>query len=232
VVQNPRNTAMRQKSAEYRDATVEGNVMEILRTSDAMESQILEDARNKARRLLEAADKECRAVQDEWQRTSQEETGRLDAVRDGRLTALRQELASSLPLEYLRARLVFIQEAVAGALRGLFEGLSSADLNRIVGQMIARAADAFKGARVTVSFTGMSADAARRIVQERIPGAIVENVTMLAEEAAALSGKGIILETVDGSSRYRGTLSELTGILLEEHREELMTALFGSDVQI
>ena len=168
--------------------------MEILRTSDAMESQILEDARNKARRLLEAADKECRAVQ--------------------------------------RARLVFIQEAVAGALRGLFEGLSSADLNRIVGQMIARAADAFKGARVTVSFTGMSADAARRIVQERIPGAIVENVTMLAEEAAALSGKGIILETVDGSSRYRGTLSELTGILLEEHREELMTALFGSDVQI
>ena len=48
--------------------------MEILRTSDAMESQILEDARNKARRLLEAADKECSAVRAEWQRTLQEES--------------------------------------------------------------------------------------------------------------------------------------------------------------
>jgi vacuolar-type H+-ATPase subunit E/Vma4 len=206
--------------------------MEILRTSDAMESQILEDARNKARRLLEAADKECNAVRLEWQRTLQGETGRLDAVRDGRLAALRQELASSLPLEYLRARLVFIQEAVAGALRDLFEGLSSADLDRIVAQMLARAAEAFNGARVAVSFAGMSADAARRIVQESIPGAVVEDVTKLPEEAAALSGKGVILETVGGSTRYRGTLNELTGILLEEYREELMTALFGSDVQV
>ncbi|MFI5368471.1 MAG: hypothetical protein ACHQ1F_05600, partial [Spirochaetia bacterium] len=175
--------------------------MEILKTSDAMESQILEDARNKARRLLDAADKECSAVRLEWQRTMQEETVRLDAVRDGRLAALRQELASSLPLDYLRAKLVFIQDAVAGALRELFEGFSGAELNRIVGQMLARAADAFKGARVAVSYSGMSADAAKRIVQESIPGAIVENVTLLAEEAAALSGKGVILDAVDGSRR-------------------------------
>ena len=46
------------------------------------------------------------------------------------------------------------------------------------------------------------------------------------------AGKGVILETVDGSRRYRGTLNELTGLLLEEYREELMTALLGKDVQI
>jgi len=206
--------------------------MEILRTSDAMESQILEDAKNKARRLLEAADKECHAVRAEWQSTLQKEADRLDAIRDGRLAALREELASSLPLEYLRAKLLFIQEAVAGALRDLFEGLSSAELSRIVGQMLARAAEAFKGTRVAVSFAGMGAEAARRIVQESIPAVIVENVTALAEEAAAQSGKGVILETVDGSRRYRGTLNELTGILLEEYREELLNALLGSDVRI
>jgi vacuolar-type H+-ATPase subunit E/Vma4 len=167
----------------------------------------------------------------EWQRTLQEETERLEAVRDGRLAALRQELASSLPLDYLRTRLVFIQEAVTSALRGLFEGLSSLELDGIVGQMLRRAAASFKGARVTVSFAGMSADAARRIVQESIPGAIVEDVKMLPEDAAALAGKGVVLETIDGSTRYRGTLNELTGLLLEEHREELMTALLGKDVQ-
>jgi vacuolar-type H+-ATPase subunit E/Vma4 len=205
--------------------------MEILRTSDAMESQILEDTRNRARRLLEAADTECNALRVEWQRTLQEETEHLDAAREARLVALRQELASSLPLEYLRTRLVFIQEAVGSALRDLFDGLSSHELDRIVGQMLTRAADAFKGARVAISFTGMSADAARRIVQESIPGAIVENVTQLPEEAVGMAGKGIILETVDGSRRYRGTLNELTGLLLEENREELMIALFGKDVQ-
>jgi vacuolar-type H+-ATPase subunit E/Vma4 len=205
--------------------------MEILRTSDAMESQVLEDARNKARRLLEAADKECIAVRSEWQRTLQEETRRLEAVRDVRLSALRQELASSLPLEYLRTRLVFIQDAVTGAIRDLFERLPSLELDRIIGQMLSRAASSFKGARVAVSFAGMSTDAARRIVQESIPGATVEEVKMLSEEAAALAGKGIVLETIDGSMRYRGTLNELTGLLLEEHREELMTALLGKDVQ-
>ncbi len=202
--------------------------MEILRTSDAMESQILEDARNKARRLLEAADKESSAIRAEWQRTLQDETQRLEAVRDGRLAALRQELASSLPLEYLRTRLVFIQEAVTSALRDLFEGLPSQELDRIVGCMLARAADSFKGARVAVSCAGMNADAARRIVQTSIPGAIVEEVRILPEESA---GKGVVLETIDGSMRYRGTLNELTGLLLEEYREELMTALFGKDVQ-
>jgi vacuolar-type H+-ATPase subunit E/Vma4 len=205
--------------------------MEILRTSEAMESQILEDARNKARRLLEAADKECGAVRAEWQRTLQEETDRLDAARDARLGALRQELASALPLEYLRARLVFIQDAVTGALRNLFEGLSSLELDRIVGQMLTRAADSFKGTRVAVSFAGMSADAARRIVQESIPQTVVEDVKMLPEEAAALAGKGVILETTDGSRRYRGTLNELTGLLLEERREELMIALFGKEMR-
>ena len=205
--------------------------MEILRTSDAMESQILEDARNKARRLLEAADKECSAVQAEWQHTLQEETRRLEAARDGRLGALRQELASSLPLEYLRARLVFVQEAVTGALRDLLSGLSSLELGRIVGQMLARAADSFKGARLAVSYAGMSADEARRIVQESVPQVSVETVKALAEETAAMTGKGIVLETVDGSTRYRGTLNELSGLLLEEHREELMTALLGKQMR-
>ncbi len=196
-----------------------------------MESQILEDTRNKARRLLETADKECSALRAEWQRSFQEETDRLDAARDARLGALRQELASSLPLEYLRTRLVFIQEAVAGALRDVCEGLSSLELNRIVGQMLRRASDSFKGARVAVSFTGMGADEARRIVQDCIPSAIVEDVRQLPEEAAALAGKGIILETIDGSRRYRGTMNELTGLLLEERREELMIALFGKEMR-
>lgn len=205
--------------------------MEILRKSDAMETQVREDTRNKARRLLEAADKECAAIRAEWQRKIEQESERLDTAREARRAALRLELASSLPLEFLRTRLVFIQEAVAGALRDLFGGLSDGELEHIIGRMLQRAAVAFQGVRVAVSCAGMSVDSARRIVQENMPGCVVVESKQLAEEQAGLAGKGVILDAIDGSRRYRGTLNEMTGLLLEEHREELMVALLGKDVQ-
>jgi vacuolar-type H+-ATPase subunit E/Vma4 len=196
-----------------------------------MESQVREDTRNKARRLLEAADNECAAIRNEWQRKVQQESERLDAARDGRRTALRQELASSLPLEFLRTKLVFIQEAVAGALRDLFGGLSDVELDQIIGRMLRRATEAFQGVRVAISCAGMGAERARRIVQESMPGCVVVEAKQLSEEEAGLAGKGVILDAIDGSRRYRGTLNEMTGLLLEEHREELMVALLGKDVQ-
>jgi vacuolar-type H+-ATPase subunit E/Vma4 len=205
--------------------------MEILRKSDAMESQVREDTRNKARRLLEAADKECAAILIESQRRVQQESERLDAARDARRAALRQELASSLPLEFLRTKLVFIQEAVAGALKDLFGGLSDGELDHIIGRMLRRASEAFQGVRVAVSCAGMSLDRARRIVQESMPGCVVVETKQLSEEEAGRAGQGVILDAIDGSTRYRGTLNEMAGLLLEEQREELMIALLGKDVQ-
>jgi hypothetical protein len=55
-------------------------------------------------------------------------------------------------------------------------------------------------------------------------------VTALSSDQAAEAGKGLIVETADGSRRFRATLRELSDLLLEEHREELVTALLGKDV--
>jgi vacuolar-type H+-ATPase subunit E/Vma4 len=204
--------------------------MEIVKTSEALESQILDDARVKARKVLESADKECVAVRAEWDRRNKEEADRLDAAREAQCAALRQELVSSLPLDFMRTRLSFIQEAVSTALKDLFDSLSPADLSRIIGARLAKAAFAFKGARVAVEFAGMDAELAKRIVRDSLPGVTVETVNPMDEELAAQAGKGVILRTADSARRYRGTLSELASLLLEEHREELVTALFGKDV--
>ena len=205
--------------------------MEVLTTSDALESQILEDARNKARRILESADKECAAIHAAGEGKLLEETQRLDAAREARVTALRQELATALPLDFMRTRLAFIQEAVSRALNDLFNGLTGTELGRIIGQMLARAAYAFTDAPVVVRYAGMEADDARMIVAESVPGAKVEDVQPLSAADAAAAGKGIILQTMDGSRRYRGTLNEMKNLLLEEYREECVTALLGKDVQ-
>jgi V/A-type H+-transporting ATPase subunit E len=206
--------------------------MDILKTSDALESQILEDARTKARRILESADKECAAIRAEAERAAQGEARSRQAVIDGQVEALRQELTASLPLDFMRTRLAFMQETMNRTLEELFDKLSGAELGRVIGKMLARAAYAFKDARVIVSCAGMSAEEAKRVVAANVPGVTIESVTQLPAEAAKAAGKGVILQTSDAGRRYRGTLNEMRNLLFEEYREELVTALLGKDVSV
>jgi vacuolar-type H+-ATPase subunit E/Vma4 len=202
--------------------------MEVLKTSDALESQILEDARGKARRILEAADRECARIRAEWDVKDRQEAQRVDAGRDAKIAALRQELSSSLPLDFMRTRLAFIQETITKALAELFDTLPPAELERTLGRVLSRAAFAFTGAPVVVLSAGMTPEAARRLVQAGLPGAAVAEVKPLTGDEAA--DKGVVLQSADGSRRFRCTLKELTSLLLEEYREELMTALLGKDI--
>ena len=82
-----------------------------------------------------------------------------------------------------------------------------------------------RGGSARASSPGGSAD--RRGKAVRAPRS---RVTALAGGGRE-TGTGLIVETADGSRRFRATLHELTALLLEEHREELVTALFGKDVQ-
>jgi vacuolar-type H+-ATPase subunit E/Vma4 len=204
--------------------------METVRTSEALESQILDDARAKAARILEAADKECSGVSAEWDRRGSEEVRRLEAVRAARIGALRQDLEASLPLDFLRSRLGFFQKSVSAALDGFFASLDAGELGRLIGRQLATASFAFINQRLVVWTSGIAEGEARRIVTESIPGAVVQEVRQLPPESAAEAGTGLVVETADGSRRFRATLQELAALLLEEHREELVTALFGKDV--
>jgi V/A-type H+/Na+-transporting ATPase subunit E len=204
--------------------------METVRTSEVLESQILEDARARAKRLLQSADKECAAIRAEAERRDGEETRRLDAVRDARMAALRSDQGAALPLDFLRSRLEFLQKAVSGALQEMFDSFSADELHRVIGRQVARGAFAFNNQHLVVRCAGISEADARGIVAANVTGATVNAVTALPSDQAAEAGKGLIVETADGSRRFRATLRELSELLLEEHREELVTALLGKDV--
>ena len=205
--------------------------METVKTSEVLESQILDDARAKAARILEAADKECAAVRAEWDKKGADEVRRLEAVRAARIAGLRQDLEASLPLDFLRSRLGFFQKSVSAALEGLFASLDEQGLGRLIAGQLAKASFAFVNQRLVVWTAGVSNDAARKIVTGGIPGAVVQELKPLPPEEAAETGTGLIVETTDGSRRFRATLRELTALLLEEHRDELVKALFGKDVK-
>ena len=203
--------------------------MEVLKTGEALESEILEDAKRKAARILDGADKECAQIRKDWEREADEERRRKTAQTEAQVVELDRELAASLPLDLMRARLAFIQEKVTAALTELFGAMTPAELAAVIGHLLKRAAKPFQGTTVVVSCTGMDAVAASRLVKESMPGVTVQEAKP-APTSSDAADKGIVLTTVDRRLRYRATLGEVTVQLLEEHREELVAALLGKDV--
>jgi len=204
--------------------------MEVLRTGDELEKQILEDARAKASRILAEAERDSAAIREEWLRKTEAERSRLEADRAARIAAVRQELAASLPLDFMRARLSYIQDMITSALRDYFASLTPPALARIIGGLLSRIPPVLHGAAVVVSALGMRGQEARRIVQENVAGVQVETVKEIETQPGQDPDSGLVLETTDGRIRFRGTLRELGAQLLEQHREELAEALLGRDV--
>jgi V/A-type H+-transporting ATPase subunit E len=208
--------------------------MEVLKTSETLEKQILEDARKKASRVLEGAEREIAAIRREWEAKADAEKQRMEAECDAKIAALRKELATSLPLDFMRTRLASIEQTLSRALAETFAGMPDEELARLLGLLLGRAAHAFRGARLAVTCEGLAPELAGRIVRESIRDAVVEKVT--AEPSGAPGGdpselprKGIVAATTDGRVRFRGTVREIAAILMEERREELVTALLGKD---
>jgi vacuolar-type H+-ATPase subunit E/Vma4 len=204
--------------------------MEIVKNGELLEAQVLEDARAKAGRLREAADKESAAIRADGDARLRDETRRLDEHREAELATLRRELEASLPLDFRRTRLAFLQESLDTALAAYFGGLSAAAVGRIIGAQVARAATAFADRRVAVRTAGIDPEQARSIVKGALPGVVVETVAEMPADDVAAAIRGLIIECSDGSRRLRATIGELTEQLMEERREELITAFYGKDV--
>jgi V/A-type H+-transporting ATPase subunit E len=199
--------------------------VEVVKTSEELEKQILEDARRKASRILENAEKECAAIRAEWENKLKVEGERIDGELEMKMTALREELAASLPLDFMRTRLSFIEETVRGKLREVFQGLSEEENADIITVLVKRIQPVFEG-KTVVAYTGGIAAARAEKILKTIPGIAVKSMKSLPPE----KGHGIILETSDGKIRFRGTFDELEKLLMEEHREELVEALLGKEI--
>ncbi len=198
--------------------------MEVLNTGEELGRQILEDARRKASRMLEAVDKECAAIREAGRRAAEAEVARIRADGDRQIAALRAEMEAALPLDFLRTRLAFIQDTVGAAVRAFLDGLSLDDLAGILEGRIRKAAGVLAGRTVTVRHGGLDARLARTTVERAAPGITIAAVKPLPD------GRGLEIESDDGRLRFRCTTAEMEAELLEERREELAVAVVGREV--
>jgi V/A-type H+-transporting ATPase subunit E len=204
--------------------------VEVVKTSEELEKQILEDARKKAAKILETADKECAQIRAQWSSKLEEESRNAEEDCARKIGAMRAELDAALPLDFMRTRLAFTEEALRSQLDGFFASLSAAEISRIILTLIKRVSQVFAGKNVKAFVGGLEAKTAEKMLREQIPGVTVAQIKPISEAGgrkAAKDSQGIIIETEDEKIRYRGTFGELRLILMEDHREELMSALLG-----
>jgi V/A-type H+-transporting ATPase subunit E len=204
--------------------------VEVVKTSEELEKQILEDARKKAAKILETADKECAQIRAQWAGKLEEESRKVEEDCARKIGAVRAELDAALPLDFMRTRLAFTEEALRSQLDGFFSSLSAAEVSRIISTLIKRVSQVFEGKHIKAFVGGLEAKTAEKMLREQIPGVTVAEVRPISEAGgrkAAKDSQGIIIETEDEKIRYRGTFGELRQILMEDYREELVSALLG-----
>ena len=166
-------------------------------------------ARKASRILAEARTRSARRIRAEWRaHDRRRKSRRLDADRDARLAAVRQELAASLPLDFMRARLAFIQEAVAEALDGAVRRSLGRPTSTASSAACSRASRPFAWRTASSSHAAGIERRSRRggSWRQSIPGAVVEAVKELAgEDGRADAGTSASSwRPTDGSSRFRG----------------------------
>jgi vacuolar-type H+-ATPase subunit E/Vma4 len=195
--------------------------MEDLRSSEALEKEVLEDARKKAEKILKNANLQIANLEKEWKEKIQSEIALLDAEAGAKAALRQKEMEAAFPLEAQRRRLKFMDDAFEKFLSEFFEKLPAEDLSRILEEK-GRGFAAFLNGRtsgLSVSYAGIPFETARGIAASLLGS--------LAPDPVAGQGfRGLVFTGPQGAYRYRLTVDEIAEELREYHRRPIMDALW------
>ncbi|MDR1315351.1 MAG: hypothetical protein LBK13_00640 [Spirochaetales bacterium] len=226
--------------------------MEDLRSSEALEKEVLEDARKKAERILKNANFQIAGLEKEWMEKKESEIALLNAEA-GAKTALRQkEMDAAFPLEAQRRKLKFMNDVFEKFLSDFFEKLSAEDLERILEERGKCFADFLKG--YPVENKGLATIEQRRDYDQSLsPGLQGRAASASPELSVSYAGipfqaaqrivtsllgsgapqpsqgrgfQGLVFTGPAGAYCYRLTVGEITEELREYHRKPIMDALW------
>ncbi len=208
--------------------------MQELRSTDILDKEIQSDARKKAERMLQKADRDCEnllaSVETDLQKAADEKR----AFFENKLNSFETDRKAVVPLEKERFKVSFIQNAVIQNINKYLEALS--EEKRL--ELVTRAFD-FKARveqKVNAQVYGFSPDAAKNFLSKKLGDKLLScsetkfGSAALEDELGLTKPQGIILESEDKNFRCRLTLNEVIEKLLDSNRAELSATLFGGDL--
>ncbi|HON13025.1 MAG: hypothetical protein ACOZCE_09525 [Spirochaetota bacterium] len=209
--------------------------MEELRSTEALDREILEDARKKADRILKGADQTVRSIEQQWQDKLKADLASLEQVYRQRTQKAEHEIMARLPLDKHRLRSEraerLLQEAASAFSASLPRDRIISILQRALNQMVTAASDSIglldSETVVLVSVKGLLKEEADTILS-----ASMGTLTRKYTADCSWSDKVLYPELICDMPNLRLVLSFKTIIdqLLLDKRAELAVALLGKGV--
>ena len=197
--------------------------MEEIRGTEALEREILEDARKRADRIIRKAEENARLLGAQTEQRIKEAKAALLSEYQIKKRTAELEMLSRLPLEKARLDILYRDEILRKALK---EALASMNprlfglwcVKRLVCQV-----ELVRKSPAKVLVHGLDSETMRDI------GALFgQGSDISIEEAPTMKVRGLIVEPMDASYRISITENDLLEWLLDEKRGELAAALFAN----
>ncbi|MCR5763655.1 MAG: hypothetical protein K6G00_09780 [Treponema sp.] len=206
--------------------------MEELRSTEALDNEIRNDARKKAEKILEKAEETARSLIENVKQKVQEEEALARKNCDERLALYRKNKEASLPLEKQRYLVLNIHNAVIDAMNEYFDALKETERLDIIRILVERSKNLLTGKTFTaliVGFKKVSADRMlKKVLGKSFASSSLSDARIIADDAVKGFNRreGVVLQSEDGTMVCRFTLDEKIKEILDEYSRELAETLF------
>ena len=206
--------------------------MQELRSTEILDKEILNDAAKKAEKLRKKTEEDISqiiaSVDDDVAAAQKDK----EVYYSEKLLAFKKDKEAAAPLEKQRMKVSFIQAAMMSKINSYLSALSEKKRLELVLSQI----PVGKDNKLTAYIYGFDLEAAKKALAKEYKNIIseykkVDFGEVVPEESYSLEKEnlqGIILESEDKNYRYRLTISEILGSVLDKNRAELAGALFGT----
>jgi vacuolar-type H+-ATPase subunit H len=195
--------------------------MEEIVGSEAIQREILEDARKKAARVLDEAEAEAARNVAAIEAKAAAIVDEIVSSNEAKSARFRMETMARFPLERTRMRTAFVDGKLREAVRAYVGSLPERRVAALSESMLARVSAFFDGKEVELRRRGVSESAARAAAGRALASA----ASVRHIEDLSLPAPGLVARVGDGSVMARATMDQVEERLLDEKRGELAAAL-------
>ncbi|MFA6505963.1 MAG: ATPase [Treponemataceae bacterium] len=198
--------------------------MEELRSTEALDREILEDARKKADRALRNADQTAKALEIEWGKKIEADLSALQTKHAQRMVAKRDEINARQPLDKRRLRAERAERLLRLSMEKTLRALPRERVLALLERDLIPRARELGSATLVVHSNGLSEAETKTLLSHVLPGSSLSFAArVVSEDTDPLPSLVIEGDRIT----VRVGLAEAGEDILREKRAELATALLG-----
>ena len=205
--------------------------MEELRSTAIIDSEILEDSRKKAERILANSKTECEDILKSVESKVADVTKEKTVLYEEKIEAHKRDLLAALPLEQKRYLVEYQEKQLQQAIVEYVQNLSKKEKLTIIKNIVLKYKEYIDGSKITVLVAGFDKIDIEKLLKDELKTTVLEcqdmdSVTVSSYETNYGAVEGMVIETEDKSRLFRVFIGELIEQILDNNCYELASTLF------